>query len=98
MGLNELPSGLLRSAGSRSHPSLSLRTDLVVLAHAPGEGVDLTIPVSGAPGILNTKIGFSCPHEDRESWDGFHPELITALTDAWLVEVFDPVWGRNDLL
>lgn len=81
---------------------LSGRTDLVTVAHAPGEASQSSIPVTLRNGDVVTVLGSSegpVGDDQLRDWAGEANEsLALALADSWFVEVFDPVWGRNDVL
>ncbi|MGY2744361.1 DUF6919 domain-containing protein [Pseudarthrobacter sp. O4] len=81
---------------------LSGRTDLVTVAHAPGEASQASIPVTLRGGEVVTVLGSSeVPVGDdqlRDWSEEANESLALVLADAWYVEVFDPVWGRNGVL
>jgi hypothetical protein len=82
--------------------ALSTRTSLVTVAHAPGESSSASIPVTVQDGDVVTVLGSSeepVAEDQLRDWaDESNETLALVLADAWYVEVFDPVWGRNDVL
>lgn len=81
---------------------LSTRTELVTVAHAPGEASSAAIPVTLAGPEITTVLGSSeNPVEEdqiRDWADETNDALALLLADSWYVEILDPVWGRNDVL
>ena len=81
---------------------LSGRTELVTVAHAPGEASQASIPVTLRDGEVVTVLGSSeSPAGDDElrDWsEEANDSLALLLAESWYVEVFDPVWGRNGVL
>lgn len=82
--------------------ALSTRTDLVTVAHAPGESSNAAIPVTLAGAEVTTVLGSSeNPVDDDQikDWaDETNDTLALLLADSWYVEILDPVWGRTDVL
>ena len=82
--------------------ALSTRTELVTVAHAPGEASSAAIPVTLAGTEVTTVLGSSeNPVDDDQisDWaDETNDALALLLADSWYVEILDPVWGRNDVL
>jgi hypothetical protein len=82
--------------------ALSGRTDLVTVAHAPGEASQSSIPVTLQDGEVATVLGSSegpAGEDQLRDWsEEANDTLALLLADSWYVEVFDPVWGRNGLL
>ena len=82
--------------------ALSGRTDLVTVAHAPGEASQSSIPVTLQDGEVATVLGSSegpTGEEQLRDWsEEANDTLALLLAESWYVEVFDPVWGRNDVL
>jgi hypothetical protein len=82
--------------------ALSTRTELVTVAHAPGEASSAAIPVTLAGTEVTTVLGSSeNPVDDEQisDWaDETNDALALLLADSWYVEILDPVWGRNDVL
>jgi hypothetical protein len=82
--------------------ALSTRTELVTVAHAPGEASSAAIPVTLAGTEITTVLGSSeNPVEEdqiRDWADETNDALALLLADSWYVEILDPVWGRNDVL
>lgn len=82
--------------------ALSTRTGLVTVAHAPGEESSASIPVTVQEDAVVTVLGSSegpVGEDQLRDWAAETNEtLALVLADAWYVEVFDPVWGRNDAL
>ena len=82
--------------------ALSGRTDLVTVAHAPGEASQSSIPVTLQDGEVATVLGSSegpAGEEQLRDWsEEANDTLALLLAESWYVEVFDPVWGRNDVL
>jgi hypothetical protein len=81
---------------------LSTRTELVTVVHAPGEASSASIPVTVQDGAVVTVLGSSeepVGEDQLRDWAAEANEtLALVLADAWYVEIFDPVWGRNDVL
>ncbi|TDL35764.1 DUF6919 domain-containing protein [Arthrobacter nitrophenolicus] len=82
--------------------ALSTRTDLVTVAHAPGEASSASIPVTLAGTEVATVLGSSENPVDeaqiRDWADETNDALALLLADSWYVEILDPVWGRNGVL
>ncbi|WP_258804338.1 DUF6919 domain-containing protein [Pseudarthrobacter sp. NS4] len=82
--------------------ALSTRTELVTVAHAPGEESSAAIPVTLAGTEVTTVLGSSENPVDEEQirdWaEETNDSLALLLADSWYVEILDPVWGRNDVL
>lgn len=82
--------------------ALSTRTSLVTVAHAPGESSSASIPVTVQDGDVVTVLGSSeepVAEDQLRDWaEESNETLALVLADAWYVELFDPVWGRNDVL
>ncbi|QNE13101.1 hypothetical protein [Pseudarthrobacter sp. NBSH8] len=82
--------------------ALSTRTELVTVAHAPGEASSAAIPVTLDGGEVVTVLGSSeTPVEEdqiRDWADETNETLALLLADSWYVEILDPGWGRNDVL
>lgn len=74
-----------------------LRTDLVALTFAPGTSAWGGIAVTVDDGDPFTFLG---RHDGShlEYFDNGSPELAAVLDQLWLVQVFDPVWGRAEEL
>jgi hypothetical protein len=81
---------------------LSGRTDLVTVAHAPGETSQASIPVTLRDGEVVTVLGSSegpVGDDQLRDWsEESSDSLALVLAESWYVEVFDPVWGRNGAL
>ena len=81
---------------------LSGRTDLVTVAHAPGEASQSSIPVTLQDGEVATVLGSSegpAGDDQLRDWsEEANDTLALLLAESWYVEVFDPVWGRNGVL
>lgn len=82
--------------------ALSTRTELVTVAHAPGESSSAAIPVTLDGTEVVTVLGSSENPVDEEqikAWaDETNDALALLLADSWYVEILDPVWGRNEVL
>jgi len=82
--------------------ALSTRSDLVTVAHAPGEASSASIPVTLDGDDVVTVLGSSetpLDEEQVQDWaDETNETLALLLADSWYVEILDPVWGRNDAL
>lgn len=82
--------------------ALSTRSQLVTVAHAPGESSSAAIPVTHDGGEVVTVLGSSenpVDEEQIQDWaDETNDTLALLLADSWYVEILDPVWGRNDVL
>jgi hypothetical protein len=82
--------------------ALSTRSDLVTVAHGPEEAGTAAIPVTLDGAEVVTVLGSS---ETPATWDQIqdwaeetNETLALLLADSWYVEIFDPAWGRNDVL
>ncbi|TLM83849.1 hypothetical protein FDW83_07605 [Pseudarthrobacter sp. NamE2] len=82
--------------------ALSTRTELVVVAHAPGESSNAAIPVTTAGTEVTTVLGSSeNPVDDdqiRDWANETNDALALLLADSWYLEILDPVWGRTGVL
>lgn len=82
--------------------TLSTRTELVTVAHAPGEASNAAIPVTVDGGEVVTVLGSSenpVEEDQIQDWaDETNETLALLLAESWYVEILDPVWGRNDVL
>ena len=82
--------------------ALSGRTDLVTVAHAPGEASQSSIPVTLQDGEVATVLGSSegpAGEQQLRDWsEEANDTLALLLAESWYVEVFDPVWGRDGIL
>src|ERR671921_1652436 len=82
--------------------ALSTRSELVTVAHAPGESSNAAIPVTLDGGEVVTVLGSSenpVTEEQIQDWAGETNEtLALLLADSWYVEVLDPFWGRDGVL
>ncbi|MEW2493746.1 hypothetical protein AB0942_09385 [Streptomyces nodosus] len=76
-----------------------LRTDLIALVTRPGGDSPSRIPVTIDGGEPFTWIGNPLDsYEISHHYGRDCPHALDALTAAWQVEVFDPRWGREDVL
>lgn len=98
----EYVTGFCSAATAGELLALSTRTELVTVAHAPGEASSAAIPVTLAGTEITTVLGSSeNPVEEGQiqDWAGeTNDALALLLADSWYVEILDPVWGRNDVL
>lgn len=82
--------------------ALSTQSELVAVAHAPGEASSASIPVTLDGGEVVTVLGSSenpVTEEQIRDWaEETNESLALLLADSWYVEVLDPEWGRNDVL
>ncbi len=82
--------------------ALSTRSELITVAHAPGETSRAAIPVTFDGDAVVTVLGSSespVENDQLRDWsDETNETLALLLADSWYVEVLDPVWGRNDVL
>jgi hypothetical protein len=82
--------------------ALSTRSELVAVAHAPGEASSASIPVTLDGGEVVTVLGSSenpVTEEQIRDWAAETNEsLALLLADSWYVELLDPEWGRNHVL
>jgi hypothetical protein len=94
--------GFCSAATAEALLALSTRTELVTVAHAPGEASSASIPVTLAGAEITTVLGSSeNPVEEAQirDWaEETNDSLALVLADSWYVEILDPVWGRNDVL
>lgn len=81
---------------------LSTRGELVTVGHAPGEVSRSSIPVTIRDGEVATVLGSSESPVEAAQFQDWSEEtneaLALVLADSWYVEIFDPVWGRNNHL
>lgn len=72
------------------------------MGHAPGETSRASIPVTLLDAEIVTVLGSSEGPVEAEQLTDWSLEtnesLALVLAESWYVEIFDPVWGRNDLL
>jgi hypothetical protein len=98
----EYVTGFCSTAAAAALLELSGRTELVTVAHAPGESSQASIPVTLRDGEVVTVLGSSeIPAGDAQLRDWAEEaseSLALLLAESWYVEVFDPVWGRNGIL
>ncbi|MFJ7213734.1 DUF6919 domain-containing protein [Amycolatopsis sp. NPDC098790] len=75
-------------------------TDLVMLRFASGDTGEGSVVVTLDEREEYTFLGRTEGPDDLEHGYGedLSPAGLTALIDAWQIHLFDPVWGRNDLL
>ncbi|WP_461188413.1 DUF6919 domain-containing protein [Arthrobacter sp. Z4-13] len=82
--------------------ALSTRSELVTVAHAPGESSNAAIPVTLDGGEVVTVLGSSenpVTEDQIQDWAGeTNDNLALLLADSWYVEILDPAWGRDDVL
>lgn len=82
--------------------ALSTRSELVTVAHAPGEASTAAIPVTLDGAEVVTVLGSSespLEAEQIQDWaEETNETLALLLAESWYVEILDPVWGRNDVL
>ncbi|ACL38047.1 conserved hypothetical protein [Pseudarthrobacter chlorophenolicus A6] len=94
--------GFCSGAAAGELLALSTRTELVTIAHAPGEASSAAIPVTLDGTEVVTVLGSSenpVNEEQIKAWaDETNDSLALLLADSWYVEILDPVWGRNDVL
>lgn len=74
-----------------------LLTGLVVITLTPEDDSSSTIVVTISDGEPCTFVGRSFP-DDLDYYRNGDPGLDAALDAMWRVQIFDPVWGRNDVL
>ncbi|GAB15859.1 hypothetical protein ARGLB_093_00120 [Arthrobacter globiformis NBRC 12137] len=81
---------------------LSAGTELIAIAHAPGEVSQASVPVTLHDGEVVTVLGSSenpVESEQIQDWARESNEtLALLLADSWYVELLDPVWGRQQHL
>jgi len=98
----EYVTGFCSTAVAGQLLALSIRTELVAVAHAPGEASSAAIPVTVAGAEINTVLGSSeNPVEEAQirDWaEETNDALALLLADSWYVEILDPVWGRSGVL
>ena len=78
--------------------SLSLGSDLIVIAHYPGGEATYELPITQDGGRTFTILPGHTSGEVQELWDGFHEQTVALLSECHYVAVCDPQWGRDDLL
>lgn len=74
-----------------------LLEDLVVVTFEPGSNAGSSISVTMDDFEPFTFMGRHSA-EELDHFRNGHPDLDAALDAAWTVQIFDPVWGRNDRL
>ena len=98
----EYVTGFCSAATARHLLALSGRTELVTVAHAPGEASSAAIPVTLAGAEITTVLGSSENPVDevqiRDWAEETNESLALLLADSWYVEILDPVWGRSGVL
>lgn len=91
--------GVTAPALARSAQQLAAGSGLVVLRghrHRGGAGV---VPVTVRDGQETTWLGSWAPPDDDVLLDAPLPAAgVTAVRESDVLQVYDPVWGRNDLL
>ncbi|MFR0358639.1 DUF6919 domain-containing protein [Streptomyces sediminimaris] len=76
-----------------------LLTDLVAIVTPPGSSNPTQIPVTTDDGEAFTWVGGGMDDGSIDDMYGDDcPDAVEALKAAWQVDIFDPVWGRQDLL
>lgn len=84
---------------ARRIEAAALGTDLVVLTTPPGWHSPAYIPITLDCGEAFTWIGSTLDAENIDyGYAKDCPAALDALKAAWQVDVFDPVWGRQDVL
>lgn len=82
--------------------TLSAGSELITVAHAPGEASSAAIPVTVAGSEVVTVLGSSensLTAAQIKDWAAeTNDTLALLLADSWYVEVLDPVWGRTTAL
>lgn len=82
--------------------ALSTTSDLITVAHAPGEASTAAIPVTLNNGEVVTVLGSSenpVTEDQIRDWaEETNENLALLLADSWYVEILDPAWGRNNVL
>ena len=82
--------------------ALSTRSELVTVAHAPGEASSASIPVTLDGGEVVTVLGSSenpVTEDQIRDWaEETNESLALLLADSWYVEILDPAWGRDNVL
>lgn len=94
--------GFCSPEAARRLLQLSTQTELIAVVHSPGEMSRSSIPVTVIGGEVVTVLGTSeSPIEAgqiRDWAEESNDALALLLAESWYVELFDPVWGRNDQL
>lgn len=76
-------------------------TELVALPRPPGMYHLCPVPITTVSGRNFTWGGMSSGEAEaiaREFGGALSEPMVQTLTNAWLVDVLDPVWGRTNLL
>lgn len=98
----EYVTGFCSPATAAELLALSTRTELVTVAHSPGETSSAAIPVTIAGTEVTTVLGSSenpVEEEQIRDWaEETNDSLALLLADSWYVEILDPVWGRKGVL
>lgn len=98
----EYVTGFCSAATAAELLALSASSELVTVAHAPGEASSAAIPVTIAGTEVTTVLGSSenpVEEEQIRDWaEETNDALALLLADSWYVEILDPVWGRNGVL
>lgn len=98
----EYVTGFCSAASAARLLRLSAETELITIAHAPGEVSQASVPVTLHDGEVVTVLGSSenpVASEQIQDWAReTNDALALLLADSWYVELFDPVWGRQQHL
>lgn len=78
--------------------SLSLSSDLVVIAQYPGVDAEYELAITRDGEHTHTRLGGHNCYCVEEPWPGAHPHTAALLSDCYYVAVCDPQWGRDELL
>ena len=90
--------GLCTEATAARIEAAVLGTELVLLSFAPGAIGEASITVSLDGRTPNTFLGRADPSYFNDLIGNGSPELDAELARAWTLQIFDPVWGRSDML
>lgn len=79
---------------------LTLGTDLILIAFAPGCESGGQVPVTVMGGGECTWLGLPLDAADIDDYyqEDLSDRALQAVRSAWQVNLIDPVWGRDDLL
>ncbi|RLV56025.1 hypothetical protein D9V41_09045 [Aeromicrobium phragmitis] len=71
----------------------------VVISFPPGRNVTCDVSVTARNGYVTSWLGRHYPQDDIANWSSsVSPEVGAIIAESWGVQIFDPVWGRNDRL
>lgn len=91
-------SGYCAEAQAECLASLTLASDLVVIVNYPCGEATYEIPVTREGQRTHTILAGHMSHLLGDLWEGIHADTVSMLRRCHYVEIFDPQWGRDELL